>query len=127
MPSTSQNSPFEFRVALAGLGTVGQGVVRLLQEEGPRYRERFGIDLQLVSILDRSYQQKDTSWISSSVRWTESLEDFLETPSDIVVELIGGMDPADQIIRTGLEQGKSVVTANKLVMARCGTEYLKLA
>ncbi len=127
MPSTSQNSPFEFRVALAGLGTVGQGVVRLLQEEGPRYRERFGIDLQLVSILDRSYQQKDTSWISSSVTWTESLEDFLGTPSDIVVELIGGMDPADQIIRTGLEQGRSVVTANKLVMARCGTEYLKLA
>ena len=127
MPSTPQNSPFEFRVALAGLGTVGQGVVRLLQEEGPRYRERFGIDLQLVSILDRSYQQKDTSWISSPVRWSESLEDFLETPSDIVVELIGGMNPADQIIRNGLEQGRSVVTANKLVMARCGPDYLELA
>ena len=127
MTSAPEKVPSKFRVALAGLGTVGQGVVRLLQKEGPRYREKFGIDLQLVVILDRSYQRKDTSWISSEVIFTESLNDFLKTPSDVIVELIGGMDPADEIIRSSLEGGKSVVTANKLVMARFGTEYLKLA
>ena len=73
------------RVTLAGLGTIGQGVVRLLQREAPRYRERFGIDLELGMILDRSYQKKDTSWISSEVIFTDSLDDFLAAPSDVVV------------------------------------------
>ena len=127
MPSIPENSPPQIRVALAGLGTVGRGVVRLLQEEGARYRQILGLDLRLVLILDRSYRQKDTSWISSDVKFTESLDEFLEAPADVIVELIGGQDPADQIIRGGLEEGKSVVTANKLLMARFGSEYLKLA
>jgi homoserine dehydrogenase len=127
MPSTAKNSPPQIRVALAGLGTVGQGVVRLLQEEGDRYRKSLGVDLRLVLILDRSYRKKDTSWISSDVKFTDSLDDFLEAPSDVIVELLGGQDPADQMIRKGLEQGKSVVTANKLLMARFGSDYVKLA
>ncbi len=127
MPSIPENSPPQIRVALARLGTVGRGVVRLLQEEGARYRQILGLDLRLVLILDRSYRQKDTSWISSDVKFTESLDEFLEAPADVIVELIGGQDPADQIIRGGLEEGKSVVTANKLLMARFGSEYLKLA
>ncbi len=127
MPSKSKNAPPQVRVALAGLGTVGQGVVRLLQEEGDRYRRSLGVDLRLVLILDRSYRKKDTSWISSDVKFTESLDEFLEAPSDVIVELIGGQDPADQMIRAGLEKGKSVVTANKLLMARFGSDYLKLA
>lgn len=115
------------RVTLAGLGTIGQGVVRLLQREAPRYRERFGIDLELGMILDRSYQKKDTSWISSGVIFTDSLDDFLAAPSDVVVELIGGVDPADRIIRSALGKSRSVVTANKALMALHGTDYLKLA
>ena len=58
---------------------------------------------------------------------TDSLEEFLHTPSDIVVELIGGVDPADQIIRSSLQRGKAVVTANKLLMARNGECYLNFA
>ena len=127
MPSTPENPLPQIRVALAGLGTVGQGVVRLLQEEGDRYRQSLGVDLRLVLILDRSYRKKDTSWISSDVKFTESLDEFLEAPSDVIVELIGGQDPADQMIRAGLEKGKGVVTANKLLMARFGSDYLKLA
>ena len=115
------------RVALAGLGTVGQGVVRLFDKEASRYRERFGIDLELATILDRSYQKKDTSWISSEVSFTDSLDDFLAAPSDVVVELIGGIDPADRIIRSALKDRKGVVTANKALMALHGTQYLKLA
>jgi homoserine dehydrogenase len=115
------------RVSLAGLGTVGRGVVRLLEKEAPRYRERFGIDLELGMILDRSYQKKDTSWISSEVSFTDSLDEFLAAPSEVVVELIGGVDPADRIIRSALGDSKSVVTANKALMALYGTDYLKLA
>ena len=115
------------RVAMAGFGTVGRGVVRLLQREASRYSERFGIDLELVMILDRSYQKKDTSWISSEPIFTNSLDEFLKVPADIVVELIGGIDPADQIIRSALGDRKSVVTANKALMALHGTDYRQQA
>ena len=114
-------------VAMAGFGTVGRGVVRLLQREASRYSERFGIDLELVMILDRSYQKKDTSWISSEPIFTNSLDEFLKVPADIVVELIGGIDPADQIIRSALGDRKSVVTANKALMALHGTDYRQQA
>ena len=127
MTPTPETSSLEVRVALAGLGTVGQAVVQLLQEERPRFQQTWGVNLRLVSIFDRSYGKKDTSWISPEVRFTESLKEFLETPSDVMVELIGGVDPANQIIRTGLQQRRAVVTANKILMARCGTDFLKLA
>ena len=127
VPNTDNRSFPQVRVALAGFGTVGSEVVRLLQEEGGRYRERLGIDLCLATILDRSYQKKDTSGIPPEVRFTDSVSEFLQAPSDLIVELLGGSDPADQIIRTGLEQQKAVVTANKLLMAQSGKEYLALA
>ncbi len=127
VPNTDNRSLPQVRVALAGFGTVGREVVRLLQEEESRYREQLGIDLCLVTILDRSYQKKDTSGIPSEVRLTDSVSEFLQAPSDMIVELLGGSDPADQIIRTGLEQQKAVVTANKLLMAQSGKEYLALA
>ena len=102
-------------------------MIRLLLGELPRYRRSLGVELNLVSILDRSYQRKDTSWIGGEVQITDSLSQFLETPADVLVELVGGTDPADDIIRTGLSSQKAVVTANKLLMARHGEEYLKLA
>lgn len=117
----------EIYIALAGLGTVGTAVVRLLQEERSRYREKLGVPLRLVSILDRSYRRKETSWIDSSVKLTDSLDEFLGAPADIVVELIGGTEPADYIISTNLQRGKAVVTANKLLLAQSARRYFALA
>ena len=102
MISNTNTSPLQqIRLALAGFGTVGREVVRLLQEEKLRYQEALGVDLCLVTILDRSYQQKDTSGIPSTVRFTESVSKFLQTPADIIIELLGGSDPADQIKGSG--------------------------
>ena len=127
MISNTNTSPLQqIRLALAGFGTVGREVVRLLQEEKLRYQEALGVDLCLVTILDRSYQQKDTSGIPSTVQFTESVSKFLQTPADIIIELLGGSDPADEIIRTALTQQKAVITANKLLMAQSGKEYLAL-
>lgn len=117
----------EIRIALAGLGTVGRAVVRLLREAKARYQEELGVAVQVGAILDRSYTRKDLSSIGAEVRWTDSLEDFLAEPCDIVVELIGGADPADRIITASLERQKAVVTANKLLMALHGERYLALA
>lgn len=117
----------EIRVALAGFGTVGGAVIRLLQEEASRYREEIGVPLRLVAVLDRSIRRKDTSLIESSVVMTDSLDQFFQTPADIVVELIGGHEPANSIITTGLQQGKAVVTANKLLLAQHARRYFQLA
>jgi homoserine dehydrogenase len=117
----------EIRVALAGLGTVGTAVIRLLQGEEARYLDEIGVPLRLAVVLDRSYRQKDTSWIGPQVTVTDSLEEFLRTPADIVVELLGGTDPADQIITTGLQQRQAVVTANKLLLAKSAKRYFQLA
>lgn len=117
----------EIRVAIAGFGTVGQAVIQLLREEASRYREEIGVPLRLAAVLDRSIRRKDTRLLDSSVVMTDSLDQFFQTPADIVVELIGGHEPADSIITAGLQQGKAVVTANKLLLAQHARRYFQLA
>ena len=103
--STKEGKPF--RVAVAGFGTVGQGVVRLLEQEALRYHEDLGVHLDLVGVLDRSHEKKNTDWLASAaVEFTDSLEDFLGLEADVVVELIGGMDPAGEIIQRALQEGR---------------------
>lgn len=125
MSFNREASSRELKVAVAGFGTVGQAAIRLLQEDRERFRQKLGIDLRLVTVLDRSHRRKDRSW-TRDVTFTDSLDEFLAAPADIIVELVGGIETANRIVRNGLERGKPVVTANKLLMARCGTDLLKL-
>src|SRR5215467_6450011 len=106
------------RVAIAGFGTVGRSVVRLLQQS-PR-------DASLTAILTRRAPDRRTESAGAAVRWTESIEEAL-AEADVFVELIGGTDPAERWIRTALDRGISVVTANKQVIARHGPALLALA
>jgi homoserine dehydrogenase len=107
-------------VALLGFGTVGQAVARILSSgEVP--------DVRLTHICTRHVSRKQVDWVPSSVCWTESPEDILSSDADIVVELVGGLHPAYEWVRGALEAGKSVVTANKQLMAHYGTELLDLA
>src|SRR3954466_15412305 len=108
------------RVAIAGFGTVGQSVARLMLDLNPR-------ELELVAICNRDVARKRVDWIPSSVRWTDSLADVLTDDVDVIVELIGGRTPAEDWIRRALEAGKSVVTANKQVIAHAGPELLDVA
>ena len=108
------------RVAIAGFGTVGQSVARLLQELAPP-------ELQLAAILNRDVGRKRVDWLGPSVRWTESIDDALGDEVDILVELIGGREPAEDWIRRALRAGKPVVTANKQVIAHAGPELLEEA
>ena len=66
-------------------------------------------------------------WIPSSVLWTESFDQVLASNADIVVELAGGLNPAGDWVRLSLAAGKSVVTANKQLIARHGPDLLQLA
>jgi homoserine dehydrogenase len=115
----SQETP-QCRVALVGFGTVGRAVVKILCETSdPR--------LRLTHICNRNVERKKQSWVPSEVVWTEDVQSVLKSDVEIVVELIGGLSPAEQIVRSALEAGKSVVTANKQLIARHGPDLLQLA
>ncbi|MGE3275183.1 MAG: homoserine dehydrogenase [Vicinamibacterales bacterium] len=104
------------RVALLGFGTVGRAVARALVEPPPTGP----LPVELVSIYNRGIDRKRASWVPSRVEWTESVERAFADDIDAVVELVGGLDPAGDWVARALATGKSVVTANKQLIAERG-------
>jgi homoserine dehydrogenase len=109
------------RVALVGFGTVGSAVARLL------HSRREDHPLRITHVCNRSVARKKVNWVGSDVVWTESLQQVLASDVDVIVELMGGLEPAHQLVCGALQSGKSVVTANKQLIANFGAELLKLA
>jgi len=108
------------RVALLGFGTVGSAVGRRFAAGIP--------GLALTHILDRRAALKRARHPElAAAAWTTSVADVLQSDADIVVEAIGGFDPAAGWIDAALAAGKSVVTANKQVIARDGARLLQVA
>jgi len=112
------------KVALLGFGTVGSSVARVLTAS--KFR-----GLELTHIFNRNIARKRASdaakHIPSSVAWTENFDDILNSRADIVVELMGGLIPAEGWLRKLLAAGKSVVTANKQLIAYRGPSLMRLA
>ncbi|MCY4638336.1 MAG: homoserine dehydrogenase [Acidobacteria bacterium] len=108
------------RIALVGFGTVGRSVARILWEGEER-------PLTLAHICNRRVERKIVDWAPDAVAWTSDFGDVLRSDADVVVELIGGLEPAGAWIRQALEAGKSVVTANKQVMAHAGADLMRMA
>src|SRR5215472_950432 len=108
------------QVAILGFGTVGSSVARILAEH-PRE------GLRLTHIFNRNVERKRVDWLPETVSWTEDINEVLASDVDIVVELIGGLEPAGDWIRQALQSDKSVVTANKQVVARHAAELVRLA
>ena len=114
------HSSSECRVALIGFGTVGRAVAKILCESGDR-------SLRLTHICNRNVEKKKQPWVPGGVIWTDDVQSVLYSDVQIVIELIGGLTPAEQIVRGALQAGKSVVTANKQLIARHGPDLLQLA
>ena len=112
------------KVALAGFGTVGQSVAKALQMLALP-------GLELTHIYNRDIARKQASeaaaYVPAGVIWTENIEDLLESDAEVLVELVGGMYPANTWIREALSRGKSVVTANKQLIAVNGAKLQELA
>jgi homoserine dehydrogenase len=106
------------RIALIGCGTVGSAVARILCAGRIH-------TLRLTHICDRKLERQ--AWIPNDVVWANDAQVALNSDVDIVIELIGGLNPAEQIVRGAIEAGKSVVTANKQLIARHGPDLLQLA
>jgi homoserine dehydrogenase len=118
--SKSQKQNSACRVALIGFGTVGRAVAKILCESGDG-------SLRLTHICNRNVERKKQPWVPSDVIWTDDVQAVLKSDAQIVIELIGGLNPAEQIVRSALGSGKSVVTANKQLIARHGPDLLQLA
>jgi len=108
------------KVAILGFGTVGSSVGKILCQNQPGH-------LQLTHIYNRNISRKKVDWIPAEVHWSENIDDILSSDADIVVELMGGLAPAGDWIRRALSASKSVVTANKQLIAQCGPELISLA
>ena len=117
-------TPARKKVALLGFGTVGASVARVLNTLGFA-----DLELSLVYNRDIARKRQDpmASHVGPEVRWTQSIDEVLASDADIVVELVGGVDPARAWIEGALRAGKAVVTANKQLIAFHGRELAALA
>ena len=109
------------RVAIVGFGTVGRAVASLLLARDEEHT------LELTHICNRRVASKIAEWIPTGVMWTEDVEEVLASDVDVIIELLGGLEPAHDWVRRALHSHKSVVTANKQLMAHFGSELLELA
>ena len=123
---SEKNEPY--RIGIAGLGTVGAGVVKLLQDNAEIIEQRAGRPIEIVSVTANN-KGKDRGVDLSSYEWADTLDDFVSNPNlNAIVELIGGSEgDTKKLVEDALEQGKSVVTANKALLAHHGFDLAKRA
>lgn len=117
----------EIKIGLIGLGTVGAGVVKVLQENNDLITCRLGARIKLSKIAVRDLSAPRRVKVDPSLL-TQNVRDILEDPEiQIVIELIGGYEPAKSFILSAIKAGKHVVTANKALLAESGREIFQIA
>jgi homoserine dehydrogenase len=115
------------RIALAGLGTVGGGVARVLLTRGDELGQRAGRPLQLMMVAARDRAKHRAADIAN-IPWADDVLTLARSDADVVVELIGGENGAARALcEAALHAGKHVVTANKALLAHQGAELAALA
>lgn len=115
------------KLGILGLGTVASGVVKILEKNAANIENKVGTELKIAKILVNNLDKKRDVKVDKKLL-TNKAEDVIENPDiDIIVELIGGEQPAYDYILRAIENGKSIVTANKLVIAKYGKKIFKKA
>ncbi len=117
-----------FKIGIAGLGTVGTGIVQILQKHGAAINARAERPVEIVAVSARTKNKKREADLSA-YEWVDNPID-LATRADLdcVIEVMGGEEGAAlELVRTALENGKHVITANKAMLAHHGLELAKLA
>ena len=112
-------------VAVLGAGTVGSQVIRLIQEEGGDLAARAGADLNIQSVVVRNVSAPRDVEIDPALLTTDANQAIDD--ADLVIELIGGIEPPRSLVLRALSQGKTVVTGNKALLAAHGPELYEVA
>ena len=111
---------------MLGCGVVGSSVARLLQEDSGDFAARSGANLKLVKVAVKNLSTK-RDFVSSSIL-TDNPASVVSDPSiDIVIEVMGGIEPARELILSAIKNGKSIITANKALLALHGAELFEAA
>lgn len=115
-------------VGLAGFGTVGSGVVRLLAENQAELEARSGCSIRLKTVAMRDvHRQRDVDLPEGTAVTTDVLSLADDPEIDVIIELMGGIEPPQSLIRRALTNGKHVISANKALLAQAGAELFQLA
>lgn len=114
------------RLAILGLGTVGGGALKLLKENAAEIKRRTGREIEITHVGTR--RPRPDLDLPESVKQSADLMDIVRQPDvDVVVEVMGGIHPAFEIIMEAMEHSKHIVTANKALLAEHGNELFKAA
>ncbi|MDD5246778.1 MAG: homoserine dehydrogenase [Candidatus Omnitrophica bacterium] len=117
----------KMNIGLIGFGNVGSGVVKILREKKNFLAEKIGVEINIKKICDKDILSKRNVSIDKGLLTSKASEIIDDPQIDIVVELIGGINPAKEFISGALKSGKNVVTANKALLAQNGKELFALA
>ncbi|MCL1797333.1 MAG: homoserine dehydrogenase [Eggerthellaceae bacterium] len=114
------------QIGLVGTGTVGGGCIEIIKQHKESFLRHFGIDIELKWVCSLNPDEAKAHGVSDL--FTQDYHDIINDPAvDIVIELIGGVSIARNIVVEALQAGKNVVTANKALMATYGKEVMELA
>ena len=116
----------EIQVGLIGFGTVGRGLAEVLQAQQERLEKRSGLSIRLAKVADIAISELPPQF--AGVTLTSDANDLFNDPDiDIIVELIGGIEPAKSFMLKAIEAGKHVVTANKALISQEGWDIFAAA
>ncbi|MCP1126220.1 homoserine dehydrogenase [Bacillus sp. 3103sda1] len=117
----------EIRVGLLGLGTVGSGVVRIIEDHQDRLAHQIGCPVKVAKVLVQNIEKEREVQLTPTLL-TRNPDEIINNPDvDVVIEVMGGVEDAKAYILQALQNGKHVVTANKDLMALHGAELLTVA
>ena len=117
----------KIHVGLIGFGTVGAGVVRTLLEKGRLLEQRIGARIVLRRVCDKDFRRSRGFRLPKGLTTSDPSKILRDPEIQVVVELIGGLEPAKTLILEALRLGKHVVTANKALLAHAGRELFAAA
>jgi homoserine dehydrogenase len=117
----------KIRIGLVGCGVVGTGILRLLQDNQTMIARRMGAPIEVRSIAVRDAGKARDGIVPRDLITTDPMQVVADPEVDVVVEVMGGLEPAGAIVRAALEHGKHVVTANKALLSEAGDELLEMA
>ncbi len=117
----------EIRIGILGCGVVGDALIALINAQRDIIASRTGIDISINAIAVNDLDKERGDWVNASIL-TDKPEDIVASPEiDLIVELIGGTDPAKELVETAIKNGKPVVTANKELLSKEGPNLFTLA
>ncbi|BCJ88108.1 homoserine dehydrogenase [Effusibacillus dendaii] len=114
----------QVRIGMLGLGTVGSGVVKVLAENGTEIEKRSGLPIRIKSIVVRDLEKERLVEVPAELLTTDAWQVVNDPEIDVIVEVMGGIEGTKDLLLTAFRNGKSVVTANKDLIAEHGDELI---